>query len=130
MDKVLADPKLPETPQAGWLRLYDHLRKFATSINQAADGRLWLSVPITTTYSSGENDHVILCSPGAIFTLTLPDVKDMKGKRVVVKRANNTTHTITVGTTAGNIDGAATVTLTTAYQSREFYSDGVNYHLI
>ena len=119
MDKVLADPKLPETPQAGWLRLYDHLRKFATSINQAADGRLWLSVAITTT-----------CSPGAIFTLTLPDVKNMKGKRVVVKRANNTTHIITIGTTAGNIDGAATVTLTTAYQSREFFSDGVDYHLI
>lgn len=130
MDKVLADPKLPETPQAGWLRLYDHLRKFATSINQAADGRLWLSVAITTTYSAGDNDHIILCSPSAPFTLTLPDVKNMSGKRVVVKRANGTTHTITVGTTTGNIDGAATTTLTTAYQAREFFSDGVNYHLI
>ena len=127
MDKVLADPKLPETPQAGWLRLYDHLRKFATSINQAADGRLWLSVAITTTYSAGENDHVILCAPTAPFTLTLQDAKNMKNKRIVVKRSNNTTHTITVGTTAGNIDGAATVTLTTAYQSREFFSDGSNY---
>ena len=130
MDKVLADPKLPETPQAGWLRVYDHLRKFATSINQAADGRLWLSVAITTTYSAGDNDHIILCSPSAPFTLTLPDVKNMSGKRVVVKRANGTTHTITVGTTTGNIDGAATTTLTTAYQAREFFSDGVNYHLI
>jgi hypothetical protein len=130
MDKVLADPKLPETPQTGWLRLYDHLRKFATSINQAADGQLWKSKAITTTYSSGGNDHIILCSPAAPFTLTLPNVANMKDKRIVVKRANNTIHTITVGTTAGNIDGAATVTLTTAYQSREFYSDGVNYHLI
>ncbi len=130
MNKVNADPKLPNDPKVGWLRLYDYLKAFAVSINQAADGRLWLSVSITTTYSSGDNDHIILCAPGAPFTLTLPDVKDMKGKRVVVKRTNNTTHTITVGTTAGNIDDAATVTLTTAYQSREFFSDGVDYHLI
>lgn len=130
MNKVLADPKLPGDAQSGWLRLYDHLKAFAVAINQAADGQLWKSVAITTTYSSGDNDHIILCRPGAPVTLTLPNVKDMKGKRVVVKRANNTTHTITVGTTAGNIDGAATVTLTTAYQSREFFSDGVDYHLI
>ena len=127
MNKVLSDPKLPDDPRQLVLRITDFLRSFATSINQAADGRLWLSTSVTTTYSSGENDHVILVVPAAPFTVTLPTAQAMKNKRVVVKRANNTTHTITIATTAGNIDGAASVTLTTAYQRREFFSDGSNY---
>ncbi len=127
MNKVLSDPKLPDDPKQLVLRITDYLRAFATSINQAADGRLWLSTSVSTTYSSGENDHVILVVPTGIFTVTLPTAQTMKNKRVVVKRANNTTHIITIATSAGNIDGAASVTLTTAYQSREFFSDGSNF---
>ena len=127
MNKVLSDPKLPDDPKQMVLRITDFLRSFATSINQAADGRLWLSTNVSTTYSSGENDHVILVTPAGIFTVTLPTAQVMKNKRVIVKRANNTTHTITIQSSAGNIDGAASVTLTTAYQSREFFSDGSNF---
>ena len=131
MKRVTPQPILPREMGDNWrLEVLRLLREYSDAINQAADHRLSEFVSITGAYTSGENDHVILCSPGAIFTLTLPDVKNMKGKRVVVKRANNTTHIITIGTTAGNIDGAVTVTLTTAYQSREFFSDGVDYHLI
>lgn len=127
MNKVLSDPKLPDDPKQLVLRITDYLRSFATSINQAADGRLWLHTSVSTTYSSGENDHVILVVPTGIFTVTLPTAQTMKNKRVVVKRANNTTHIITIQSSSGNIDGAASVTLTTAYQSREFFSDGSNF---
>ena len=127
MNKVLSDPKLPSDPQQLVLRITDFLRSFATSINQAADGRLWLSATASATYSAGENDHIILVTPAGIMTVTLPSAQAMKNKRVVVKRANSTTHVITINTSAGNIDGTATTTLTTAYQSREFFSDGSNY---
>lgn len=127
MNKVLSDPKLPDDSKQLVLRLTDYLRAFATSINQAADGRLWLSATASTTYSAGENDHVILVTPTGIFTVTLPSAQAMKNKRVVVKRANNTTHTITIQSSSGNIDGAASVTLTSAYQRREFFSDGSNF---
>ena len=42
----------------------------------------------------------------------------------------STTHVVTIQSTSGNIDDAASVTLTTAYQPREFFSDGADWHLI
>ena len=85
---------------------------------------------ITGAYTSGENDHVILVAPSGTCTITIPAASVMRNKRIVVKRTNNTTHTITVQSTSGNIDDAATSTLTTAHQAREFFSDGADWHLI
>ena len=127
MNKVLSDPKLPDDPRQLALRITDFLRSFATSINQAADGRLWLSASVTASYESGENDHIILIAPTAPATVKVPTAQTMKGKRLVVKRSNNTTHTVTISSFAGNFDGDASVTLTTAYQRRELFSDGSNY---
>jgi hypothetical protein len=131
MKRVTPQPILPREAGENWnsalLRL---LQEYSDAINQAADHRLSEFVHITTTYTAGQNDHVILCSPSGTFTLTIPAASVMRNKRVVVKRANNTTHTITVQSTSGTIDEAASVTLTTAFQSREFFSDGAEWHLI
>jgi hypothetical protein len=62
--------------------------------------------------------------------VTLPAVSKMVGKIVTVKRGNSTTHTVTISASAGNIDGAASTSLTSAYQSRRFFSDGSDYWLI
>lgn len=129
MRTVREDPRLPallSDPNAR-TALWDVLREFGSAINDAAAGRLSLFVSVTGTYSAGVNDHIILVAPAAICTITLPTVANMRNKRIIVKRSNSTTHVITVNTVAGNIDGAASVTLTTAYQSREFFSDGVNF---
>jgi hypothetical protein len=129
VNRVTPLPTLPDDAQAQAyrLRLHDFLREFATALNQAADQRLWLNASASGAYSSGENDHVVLVTPSAPCTITIPAVDRMIYKRVVVKRANNTTHTITVQSANGNIDGAASTTLTTAYQAKEFYSDGANW---
>ncbi len=129
MRRVADVPTLPTADQeaAYRMRLHDYLREHAVAINQAADQRIFQPVAITTTYSAGENDHVILAAPSAPFTITLPAASQMIYKRVVVKRSNNTTHTITIQSSSGNIDGAASTTLTTAYQAKEFYSDGSAY---
>lgn len=130
MNKVSPNPDLPVIGELFRIRLLDYLREFARSLNQAAEGFLWPSVAISTTYTAGEADLVIVASPSAPFTLTIPRASVMKGKRIVVKRGNNTTHTITVQSTSGNIDGAASTTLTTAWQSRELFSDGSQWLLV
>ncbi len=132
MNNVNPAPQLPPVSDGAnfLLKLLDILRRFAAVINGLNEGRAWPYQTVTAAYTSGVNELVLLCAPGAPFTLVLPDVKDMQNKVVVVKRTNNTTHTITVDPAAGNIDDAATVTLTTAYQCRRFFSDGVDYHEI
>jgi hypothetical protein len=131
MKRVTPQPILPREAGENWTNaLLRLLREYSDAINQAADHRLSEFVAITGTYTAGENDHVILCSPSGAFTLTLPAASVMRNKRIVVKRANNTTHTITVQSTSGTIDEAASVTLTTAFQAREFFSDGAEWHLI
>ena len=125
MKRVTPQPILPAKVDAGWhaglLRL---LREYADSINQAADLRLWEFVSTAAAYTSGTNDHVIIVKPTGTFTVTIPAASVMRNKRIVVKRGNNTTHTITIQSSSGNIDDAASITLTTAHQAREFLSDG------
>lgn len=127
MKRVAPYPSLPPgTPKAVQDALFDH----AQALQDAADGRLQDFVSITAAYTAGVNDHVILAAPGAPFTITLPAASVMRNKRVVIKRSNNTTHTLTLQSSAGNIDGAASITMTVAYQVRELFSDGAAWHLI
>lgn len=132
MNKVSKKPILPmSVGDKNFIQqLLKHLGDHAQAINDAADGRLGVDVAVTGTYAAAVGELMIFVSPAAPCTETLPNVRDTKNMMVRVKRANNTTHTITVNTVAGNIDGAASVTLTTAYQCRTFYSDGTAYHLI
>lgn len=131
MNSVQPDPRIPE--QGGrpfLLKLQDHLREHATAINQAATGNLWRSVTVSAAYTAGTGDLVVYVSPSGAFTVTLPPAKDMVNKIVTVKRKNNTTHTITIGATSGNIDGSASTTLTSAYQAKRFHSDGSDYYTV
>jgi hypothetical protein len=134
MKRVTPQPILPREQGENWTNaLLRLLREYSDAINQAADHRLSEFVAITADYTAGENDHVILVSPGGVVTITLPAASVMRNKRVIVKRANNTTHVVTIKATSGTIDetAAATgVTLTSAFQSREFFSDGAEWHLI
>lgn len=104
--------------------LVEYLRQIFSALNQAADGRLREFVDVTGTYTAGENDHVVQVAPSGTCTVTLPAPSGMRNKTVTVKRTNGTAHTITVQSASGNIDGSASVTLTSAWQVRHFYSDG------
>ena len=110
--------------------LLDRFREYSVALNQCADHRLSEFVSVTGTYTAGQNDHVIECAPSGAMTVTLPAASVMRNKRIVIKRTNNTTHTVTIQSSSGNIDGAASVTLTTAHQSREVFSDGANWWLL
>ena len=110
--------------------LLDRFREYSVALNQCAEHRLSEFVSVTGTYTAGENDHVIECAPSGAMTVTLPAASVMRNKRIVIKRTNNTTHTVTIQSSSGNIDGSASVTLTTAHQSREVFSDGANWWLL
>ena len=131
MKRVTPQPILPREMGENWqgalLRL---LREYSDAINQAADHRLSEFVSVTGAYTAGQNDHVILVAPSGTCTITIPAASVMRNKRVIVKRSNNTTHVVTIQSSSGTIDDAASVTLTTAYQAREMFSDGSEWWLI
>lgn len=128
MNRVQADPRLSGlTGQTYERRLQDLLRDHAQSINQGADGRLFNIRTLTATGASAVNELFVVVKPSGAMTLTIPPALDMLGKLLIVKRGNNTTHTVTVQSSSGTIDGAASVTLTTAWQRRMLMSDGTEY---
>lgn len=129
MKRVDPTPWLPTIWSQAHQTLARLILDFSTAINQAAEGRLRDFVDVTAAYTAGEGDLVIQVAPGGAMAVTLPAASAMKNKTVTVKRTNSTVHTITVSSAAGNIDGAASVTLTTAYQVRHFFSDGTAYWL-
>lgn len=103
------------------------LREYSEACNQAATGLLHPFVAVTGTYTAGLGDIVIHVAPTGACTITLPPPADTVGSIRWVKRTNNTVHTVTIQPASGNVDGAASVTLTAAYQARAFHSDGSNY---
>ena len=128
MNPVTATPTLPGLGDNSFgLQLLRFLREHATSINQAAAGRLMTPVQVTASYTAGENDSLIVFKGAGAATITLPAVTQMAGKRLIVQRGDANTGTITISPASGNINGGASVTLTTAYQRRDIVSDGVDY---
>jgi hypothetical protein len=127
MKQVNASPNVQPND---WRQLVEVLRDMAQAINQAAQGFLYRSVSVNAAYSAGLADLVIYVSPSGTMTVTLPNAKDMLDKVVTVKRKNNTTHIVTIQASSGQIDGAASTTLTTAYQATSFHSDGANYYTV
>jgi hypothetical protein len=71
---------------------------------------------VTATYTVLSTDWCLLCdATGAAFTVTLPDSRLVLGQVFQIKRMNGGANAVTVGTAAGNIDGAATFSLSAQY---------------
>ncbi len=83
---------------------------------------------VTASYTVLATDSVILATPTAVATITLPTPVGITGRVYTVKSLS--AFTITVAAAAGTIDGAATQALTTQYQSQQYVSDGVNWYVI
>ena len=129
MRNVPPDPRLSRDVAEDQFRLqlWQVLRELGESINDGSDGKFHKHVSKTGTYSASVNDHTIFVAPSGTCTITLPAPAEMIGKEVVVKRSNNTTHVVTIQGASGTVDGAASVTLTTAWQVRRFRTDGSNW---
>jgi hypothetical protein len=80
---------------------------------------------LTTTYLAKYNDDVLaLDSTAAPFTVTLPTPRN--GKRYVVVRIAGA-NSVTVATVSGNIDGAATATISADFTPLRLKAIGKNY---
>ena len=87
-----------------------------------------------TAYTLGENDHILLSNNTAAVIYTLPSAVVVgSGREYIVKDSIGTsaTNSITVISTAGNVDGIAAATgkvISTNYGSLRFVSDGTNWY--
>jgi len=94
-------------------------------INRGADGYLYTTTSVTAAYSATVNDCVVLAD--GTFTVTLPAADQCKHKRFTVK--NSGAGTITLDAATGNIDGAATKSISTL-SSIDVVCDGINFWVV
>lgn len=80
----------------------------------------------TGTYSVAATISTVLAN--GTFTVTIPNATTSLGRVINVKDTG--TGTITVATSGGNIDGAATAVITKQYNSISVVSDGTNWFII
>lgn len=117
----------PRLEPGDWRQAQELMRDLHEAVNQLSSGVLHNSKRVSASYTSAEHETYIGVTPSGAMTITLPAASRMKDRMVTVARENNTTHTVTIQAASGNINGAASVTLTTAYQVRRLMSDGANY---
>jgi hypothetical protein len=127
---MISQPLLEPLPVMGnraiWTR---HWSTLVTEIWQSlVYGWFHNTVTVTAAYTVKKTDAVILLN-GDI-TVTLPLVRDAGPKRISVKVINAGGGTRTVSGNGVNIDGAASVTSTTQYDSWDFVNDGSNWFIV
>ncbi len=84
---------------------------------------------ITAAYTMTGRDRIILAdATGGAFAVTLPQASLHKNQQpLVIKRLNSGGNAVTVGSSGGTIDGAATQSLGAQYASITVVSDGTNW---
>lgn len=92
------------------------------------------TVTKTGAYTTGTWDGLILCdASGGAFTVTLSTnagAYGAGGKEYVVKKIDGSANAVTIAGASGNIDGAASKTLTAQYDSLWVRWDGSNWHIL
>jgi hypothetical protein len=83
-------------------------------------------------YSVATSDNIIFCNAtGGNMTVTLPSAVTFASRKITVKRTNTTANTVTVGSSAGTIDGAASYIIPGGtLNSITVVSDGTNWYII
>jgi hypothetical protein len=95
------------------------------------DGKkTWHYVDATTTYTTSDREFVLADATSGAFTVTLPKPGVSTDVWINVKKVDSTANAITIDATGSiTIDGSATQTLSTQYDSVDFYCDGSNWHI-
>lgn len=66
----------------------------------------------------------------AAFTVTIIRALGVAGRQYTIKKIDGSTNAVTIASAAGNIDGAATKTLSTQWQAARVVSDGINWFVV
>ncbi len=102
----------------------------AVKITSEADPFVYasiVSVSTNTTLTTG-NTIVLVNASGGNRTMTLP--APTAGKIVHIKKTDSSANTVVISPPSGTIDGSATKSLLTQYDSLSIVSDGTNFFLI
>lgn len=91
----------------------------------AADIDLATTITATTVVTARSGTILVDTTAGNV-TVTLP----ANGLQYRIKRITGGTNTLTIATASGNIDDAATMTLTIQYESVTLKSNGTNYWIV
>lgn len=85
-------------------------------------------VNVTTTYTARALDGYIRAdATSAGFTITLPPAADNVGRKIIVKKVDGGVNVVTIGVSGTDtIQGSATKTLTTQWDTYTFVSNGNN----
>ena len=86
-----------------------------------------VSVSTNTTLTTG-NTIVLVSASGGARTITLP--APTAGKIVIIKKTDSSLNSVTISAPSGTIDGAASKSLLTQYDSLTIASDGTNFFII
>jgi len=101
-----------------------------TTVIDGVDYVTWQKLEITADHDATDRQILFAdASPGAL-TVTLPLAADSKNVWIAVKKVDSSVNVVTIDPTAGiTIDGAATQTLSTQYDSVDLYCDGTNWYI-
>ena len=86
----------------------------------------------TGAYTATSSDHVITCDgTSGAFTVTLPALSGLGGFILYIKKIDSSANAITVdGNGAENIDGSATKSISTQYQSITIIAGSSEWHIL
>lgn len=96
----------------------------------AAEGIYSVTGTKTGAYNAVIGEMVLGDVSGGGFIVTLPTPVGVGGRSIVVKSTVASANTLTIDTAAGNIDGAASVTIATIVGSKMFVSDNANWTVL
>ena len=86
---------------------------------------------ITTTLAIDSTHYVIAAGGTTSYTVTLPTAVGIAGRTYHIKKTSASAYTLTIATTSSQtIDGAASISVTTQYDSYFVISDGSNWLII
>lgn len=83
---------------------------------------------VSTAYSVSASDHVVLATAGP-YTITIPTPVGNTGRKLIIKKAENSETTLTLSASVGTIDGG-TFELNGPYQSVMLVSNGTNWFVL
>ena len=86
-------------------------------------------VTITATYSMTIGDRMVIAAAAANMTLTLPaSASSVPYEFIIIKSV--AAHTVTINTTSGNINGAASTSLTSQWECVRLRTDGTDWYIV
>lgn len=89
---------------------------------------LFTKTTVTSDYTAKPWEIILVDASSGSITITIP--APVEGAEIIVKKIDNTTNTVTLSPTSGNIDGYDSIVMTTQNEAYHLISDGDNWYIV